>query len=71
MLSRDPCGGPVLESSPGTFYRRRLVRLAFLAPDLQRAILDGRQPRRLTLAHLLKKEMPLDWSEQARRFGFT
>jgi site-specific DNA recombinase len=32
----------------------RLVRLSYLAPDITQAILDGRQPRDLTAAKLLK-----------------
>jgi len=36
-------------------YMRRLVTLAFLAPDVQKAILTGRQPATLRLADLLGK----------------
>ena len=42
-------GSPVLEGAPASTYHRRLLRLAFLAPELQRAILSGRQPAGLTL----------------------
>ena len=45
---------------------RRILRLAFLAPDLQQAILEGRQPKTLTLAHLIESDIPLLWSEQRR-----
>jgi len=41
------------------------VQLAFLAPDLQRAILAGRQPPGLTLERLVRSTMPMLWSEQA------
>ena len=54
MLERDASGRPVLTTIPTSPYHRRLVRLAFLAPDLQRAILTGRQPPELTLAQLLQ-----------------
>ena len=44
MLARDAGGEPMLEAIPASPYHRRLLRLAFLAPALQRAILAGRQP---------------------------
>ena len=67
--ARARCRGePVLEAIPASPYHRRLLRLAFLAPDLQRAILAGRQPPGLTLKHLLEQRLPLLWSEQIRRF---
>ena len=64
-------GLPVLVTAPDTPYRRRLVRLAFLAPEIQRAIVEGRQSAGLTLAQLLKGPIPLDWSQQAARFPFA
>jgi hypothetical protein len=54
-------------------YATRLVRLAFLAPDLLAAILDGRQPEGLTAARLLqecRRGLPPDWREQRALFGF-
>lgn len=66
----DSSGGtPELHAAPTSPYRRRLVRLAFLAPDLQRAILDGRQPPGLTLAAVMDGELPLSWAAQIQRFG--
>jgi DNA invertase Pin-like site-specific DNA recombinase len=47
----------------------RLLPLAWLAPDIVEAILDGRQPRTLTVKRLLAK-LPLDWAEQRRVLGF-
>jgi hypothetical protein len=69
MVAQDSSGLPVLDQAPPSPYRRRLVRLAFLAPDLQRAILAGRQPVDLTLAQLIQSPVPLSWIEQARIFG--
>ena len=69
MVGRVGSGLPVLDSAPGSPYHRRLVRLAFLAPDIQRAILAGRQPSGLTLGQLMEKPLPLLWSEQIRAFG--
>lgn len=66
MVGRDAAGLPVLAAAPETPWRRRLVRLAFLAPALQRAILDGTQPPDLTLADLMNAPLALLWSEQAQ-----
>jgi site-specific DNA recombinase len=49
-------------------YVRRILRCAFLAPDLVEAILHGRQPPELTLAGLCHTH-PLDWAEQRKEFG--
>ncbi len=55
----------------GRSYLTRLVRLAFLAPDIVGAILDGRQPAQLTAARLSRiTRLPLDWSEQRKVLGF-
>jgi site-specific DNA recombinase len=51
-------------------YVRRILRLAFLAPDIVEAIAEGRQPRGLTLQRLLDP-VPLAWPDQRRRFGFS
>ena len=71
MVARDGAGHPVLDAAPDTPRQRRLVRLAFLAPDLQGAILAGRQPPHLALADLIDGPVPLLWSEQAHALGFA
>lgn len=53
---------------PESYIRTRLP-LAFLAPRLQRAILEGRQSPALSVARILREGVPLDWDEQERRFG--
>ena len=45
-------------------YVTRVMRVAFLAPDLKRAILDGAQPGGLTLQRVLTRNMPLAWQLQ-------
>lgn len=50
--------------APATTYETRLVRLAFLAPDLQSDILAGRISVGITLKQLLVDEMPLAWPDQ-------
>ncbi len=47
---------------------RRLLRFAYLAPDIVEAIVEGRQPRTLTVK-LLLQGIPLDWSDQRAAFG--
>ena len=51
-------------------YHRKLMQLAFLAPDLQLAILNGRQPPGLTLQSLLARTIPLAWPAQRKLLGF-
>ena len=55
---------------PKNEYDRRLWRLVFLAPDIQQAILEGRQPPALTLDQLLKMQFPTCWAEQRRALCF-
>lgn len=69
MLDRDAAGQPILDAAPLGPHRNRIIALAFMAPDLQQAILDGRQPRGISLAMLLAGGMPLLWSEQRARLG--
>lgn len=66
MLDRDRKGMPLIEISPASPYLRKLLRLAFLAPDIQADILAGRQPGTLNLQQLLNTPMPLCWSEQRK-----
>jgi ParB-like chromosome segregation protein Spo0J len=47
----------------------QLLPLAWLAPDIVEAILEGSQPKALTVKCLLTK-LPMDWAEQRRVLGF-
>ena len=71
MVETDDAGMPSLEAAPGTAYYRRLVRLAFLAPALQKAILTGTQAPDLTLARLMQGPTSLLWSSQLQVFPPT
>ena len=51
-------------------YVRRILRLAYLAPDIVESIAEGRQPRELSLNRLLSP-VPFAWAEQRQRFGFA
>lgn len=60
-------------ATPPTQLRHieRTARLAYLAPDIVRAILDGRQPRQVTARTLLRiGKLPLSWAEQCKMLGF-
>ena len=48
---------------------RRLLRFCYLAPDIVEAIVEGRQPRSLTVKRLLKG-IPRTWPDQRVAFGF-
>lgn len=48
------------------------VRLAYLAPDIIQAILDGRQPLLLRANHLRRlSTLPTNWDEQRKLLGFS
>lgn len=68
MLAKDASGQPVLHAAPASPYDRRILRLAFLAPDIQRAIIEGTIPPRINLEHLVHSEIPLDWGAQRALF---
>jgi site-specific DNA recombinase len=51
-------------------YFSRLLRIAYLAPDITTAILDGRQPAELTATALVEMpDLPISWPEQRRALG--
>ena len=50
----------------------RILPLAFLAPDIVEAILNGRQPVELTAESLKRlRALPTDWDAQRRLLGFS
>jgi hypothetical protein len=51
-------------------YVGRIIRLAFLAPDIVEAIFDGYQPADLELERLMKG-VPIGWHEQRRALGLS
>ncbi|MFQ5911667.1 MAG: hypothetical protein ACE5JS_00610 [Nitrospinota bacterium] len=53
-------------------YVTRLLRLTFLAPDITKAILEGRQPPDLTTARLMRDtRFSMAWREQPETLGFA
>jgi DNA invertase Pin-like site-specific DNA recombinase len=56
----------------GGSWFTRLIRITHLAPDITKAILDGRHPPELTANKLLRDtRLPLDWDEQRKMLGFV
>jgi site-specific DNA recombinase len=47
---------------------RQALRLAFLAPEVTSAVLEGRQPKELSLAQV-PKLLPLSWIEHRALLG--
>jgi site-specific DNA recombinase len=62
LAREDGCSRPYVSS---------MIRLAYLSPGITQAILDGTQPAQLTLADLMQRDIPVDWTEQRRAFGFS
>jgi hypothetical protein len=57
------------EEGISSSYVTRLLRLAFLAPDIVTAILNGRHPPQLTANRLMDDtRLPLDWVAQRESF---
>jgi site-specific DNA recombinase len=53
-------------------YFSQVLRLAYLAPDITAAILEGRQPEGLTATVLIEyPNLPLSWHEQRAALGFS
>jgi hypothetical protein len=57
----------------GKQYVGRLIRLAFLAPEMVERIVAGRQPPELTTQSLQagRFDIPVGWAAQKRALGFA
>ena len=57
----------------GKRYVSRIIRLAFLSPNIVEQIVKGCQPPELTSESLLKDrtQLPLCWESQHRALGFS
>ena len=59
------------EKLPRSYVQAHLP-LAFLAPKIVRAILDGKQPADLSLKQLMyRTDLSVDWASQTSRLGFV
>lgn len=65
-----PLGEIAVATGHAESYIRTRSQLVFLSPEIQRAILEGRQPTDLTLERIIRKPVPLDWDAQARLYAF-
>jgi site-specific DNA recombinase len=60
------------EAGVSPSYFTRIFRLSFLAPEISKAILHGRQPITLTAKNLmLQGKLPLAWSKQRAQLGLA
>jgi len=50
-------------------YISRLIKMAFLSPDIMEAIIKGDTPKKLTIG-LLRDKFSYDWDEQHKELGF-
>jgi site-specific DNA recombinase len=57
------------EAQTSRGYVNSILPLAFLAPDLVEALLDGRQSMKLSLSALKAAPLPLAWAEQRARLA--
>jgi site-specific DNA recombinase len=64
---------PTLATEQGRCRVRmmKVAKLSCLDPDIVTAIVDGRQPLKLTPAKLLSTDLPIAWAEQKRVLGFV
>ena len=62
-----------LAASQGKCRKRmtRLLALSCLSPGIVEDILEGRQPKGLSVAGLLENDLPLAWSEQRAALGMA
>ena len=58
-----------LETNKRLIWKK--LKLAFLAPDIQLAILSGMQSEGLCLQDLLETDLELDWASQRQSLGFA
>lgn len=70
----DRVGPSLLIASDEVFgrdsYVWKILRLAFLAPDIVEAIIDGKQPVNLTLRRVNDIQISADWRLQREALGF-
>ncbi|MDX2265490.1 MAG: helix-turn-helix transcriptional regulator [Hyphomicrobiales bacterium] len=59
------------EAGVSPSYFTRVFRLSFLAPEITKAIIQGRQPSELSAIKLMNAgQFAQPWSDQRRQFGF-
>ena len=74
LLSGEVKSLTAIATREGLNYRfvGKIVRLAFLAPEIVEAIAEGRQPPEFSTELLTKRiRLPLDWSDQKRLLNIS
>jgi hypothetical protein len=63
---------PALAAEQGRCRVRmmKVAKLVCLDPDIVTAIMEGRQPLKLSPGKLLATDLPLAWADQRRVLGF-
>ena len=51
-------------------YLSRILRITLLAPDIIESILNGQEPKTISLTKLMEP-FPTEWERQRERFGFS
>jgi len=57
--------------APADIWTRHRLPIGLLAPDIQKALLQGTSPNTLDVSELLKAEIPLDWNAQRQMLGMA
>jgi site-specific DNA recombinase len=52
-------------------FIRKIIPMAYLAPDIIESILEGRQPASFDLKKFQENRLPLSWQEQRRLLGYA
>ena len=63
-------GAPALVKASRPRPQEAILRFGYLAPDIVAAIVEGRQPRSLTVKRLLQG-IPCAWADQRTAFGLA
>jgi hypothetical protein len=63
-------GMPLVEQAPASPHASKILRMAFLAPDIQSDIMKGLQPPSLNLQRLKQMHIPLCWDAQRKALGW-
>ena len=63
-------GAPALVKASRPRPQEAILRFGYLAPDIVEAIVEGRQPRSLTVKRLLQG-IPCAWADQRTAFGLA
>ena len=68
IMKGDVCSIDELAKRAGQDRKhlQRILRLACLAPDIQKDILTGRQPADMTLSKLTDGVLPSAWADQRK-----